>query len=260
MRNKITAGLLSLALTASTIAAPLPALAAEDLFNAAQKNELHNIIREYLLENPQLLNEMIAKLQAAEQAKQEEQSREAISSNADAIFRSPHDVVVGNPDGNVTMVEFFDYNCGYCKRSVAEVLRLTEEDKNLRVVMKEFPILSEGSVVAARAAIASKKQNKYWDFHLALMGANGSVDGMEKVMEIAREAGLDVDKLKADMEADKAEHDKILGETQQLARTLGINGTPAFIIDGTLVPGAAPYEQLADSVKGVRDAGGCKFC
>ena len=260
MRKSITASILAMAIAASTVAMPLGAIAAEDQFNDAQKNELHNIIREYLLANPQILNEMIEKLQVAEREKQEEQSKAAIASNADKIFRNPNDIVVGNPEGNVTVVEFFDYNCGYCKRSMADVLRLTEEDKDVRVVMKEFPILSEGSVIAAHAALAARAQNKYWELHLALMGAQGGVDSLEKVLQIAGETGLDVEKLKADIEASRAEHDKIIEETHNLAQELGINGTPAFVIDGTLVPGAAPYEQLADSVKGIREAGGCKYC
>lgn len=260
MRKSFTASILAMAMTASTIAMPLSATAAEDQFTAAQKNELHNIIREYLLENPQILNEMIEKLQMAERQQQEQQAKQVIASNAHKIFRNPNDIVVGNPDGNVTLVEFFDYNCGYCKRSMADVLRLTEEDKDVRVVMKEFPILSEGSVIAAHAALAARNQDKYWELHLALMGAQGGVDSLEKVLEIAGKTGLDVDKLKADMEAARAEHDKIIDETRNLAQELGINGTPAFIIDGTLVPGAAPYDQLAASVKGVRESGGCKYC
>lgn len=259
MRTKITAGLLSLGLVASSVAMPVPALA-EGSFSDAQKKELHSIIRDYMLENPELLNEMIAKLQAAEQAKQAEQSREVISSNADKLFRSPNDQVVGNPDGNVTMVEFFDYNCGYCKRSLADVMRLTEEDKDLRVVMKEFPILSEGSVIASHAAMAARKQNKYWDLHVAMMSAKGGIDSLEKVLSVAKDAGLDVDKLKADIEASRADHDKIIAENRNLAQMLGINGTPAFVIDSEIVPGAAPHDQLAETVKSVRDNGGCKFC
>ena len=260
MRNKIAASLLGLALTVSAFASPLPASAADDAFSETQKKELHNIIREYMLANPELLNGMIQKLQVAERENQEKQARDAIGSNADKIFRSAEDVVIGNPEGNVTVVEFFDYNCGYCKRSMADVLRLTEEDENVRVVMKEFPILSEGSVIASHAALAARKQNKYWELHVALMGAQGNVDGEEKVLQIAADAGLDVEKLKADMQAERAAHDKVIDETRNLAQQLGINGTPAFIIDGQLVPGAVPYEQLAAGIKDVRNAGGCKFC
>ena len=124
---------------------------------------------------------------------------------------------------------------GFCKRSVADVLRFTEEDKNLRIVMKEFPILSEGSIIASRAAIASKKQGKYWEFHLALMAASGSIDNEAKVMSIATEAGLDVAKLKADMTADADAIEKSINNNRALAQALGINGTPAFVIDDNLV-------------------------
>jgi len=259
MRIKLLSSALALALAVSTLAVPMTARA-EETFSKTQTNELHNIIREYLMDNPEILNEMITKLQSAEREQQDKRAKDAISSNADKLFRNSEDVVVGNPDGNVTMVEFFDYNCGYCKRSVAEVLRLTEEDKDLRIVMKEFPILSEGSTIAARAALASKKQGKYWEFHLAMMAASGGIDSEDKVMAIAGETGLDVAKLKADMVADAASIEKHITETRELAQQLGINGTPAFIVDQNLFPGAVPYDQLASSVKDVRDAGGCKAC
>lgn len=259
MRTVFTASLVALALAAGSVLLPLQ-VSAQGTFSKTQTNELHNIIREYLLKNPAILNEMIAKLQAAERDQQNKQAREAIASNAQQLFHNENDVVVGNPDGNVTMVEFFDYNCGYCKRSVADVLRLTEEDKNLRVVLKEFPILSEGSIIASRAALASKKQGKYWEFHLAMMATSGGIVDEAMVMSIAAEAGLDVTKLKADMAADAETIEKSINANRALAQSIGINGTPAFVIDGTLVPGAMPYEQLATSVKTVRDNGGCKFC
>lgn len=259
MKRKITAAVVSLTLVAGAALSPLPAVA-EGSFSDAQKKELHTIIREYMLANPTLLNEIIEKLQTAERERQQQQAKDAIAKNADAIFRSPTDVVVGNPNGNVTMVEFFDYNCHFCKQSLAEVLRLTEEDKNLRVVMKEFPILSEGSVIAAHAALAARKQNKYWEFHVALMAAQGSLDSEEKVLAVAKKAGLDVEKLKADMEANHAASNKIIDGNRQLAQTLGINGTPAFVVDETVMPGAAPYDQLAGAINGVRSKGGCKFC
>lgn len=259
MRLNLTPWMVALAIGAGSLAVPLTA-SAEEPFSKTQVNEMHNIIREYMLDNPELLQEMIAKLQTAEREQQEKQAIAAIETNADLLFRNKNDIVIGNPNGNVTMVEFFDYNCHYCKRSVADVLRMTEEDKNLRVVMKEFPILSEGSMIASRAAIASKKQNKYWEFHLAMMSAQGSIEGEDQVMAIAGEAGLDVEKLKADMKADEAAITKELAEVQALASALGIRGTPAFVIDNTLLPGALPFEELAGVVKKVRDEGGCKFC
>jgi len=259
MRTIFTASLVALALAAGSVLLPLQ-VSAQETFSRTQTNELHNIIREYLLENPAILNEMIAKLQAAERDQQDKQAREAIASNAKQLFHSEHDVVVGNPNGNVTMVEFFDYNCSFCKRSVADVLRLIEEDKNLRIVMKEFPILSEGSIIASRAALASRKQGKYWEFHLAMMASSGGIQDEAKVLSIAAEVGLDVAKLKADMTADAETIENSINANRALAQSLGINGTPAFVIDGSVVPGAMPYEQLATTVKIVRDNGGCKFC
>ena len=259
MRTTITAGLAALVLTAGSALLPQQT-SAQDSFSKAQTEELHTIIRDYLLENPAILNEMIAKLQAAERDEQHKQARDAIAQNAKQLFHNENDVVVGNPDGNVTMVEFFDYNCGYCKRSTADVLRLIEEDKDLRIVMKEFPILSEGSVIASRAALASKEQGKYWDFHLALMASRGSIGDEDKVMSIAAEAGLDVEKLKADMAANAEAIERDIDANRALAQAIGINGTPAFVIDDTLVPGAMPYDQLATSVRIVRENGGCQFC
>jgi protein-disulfide isomerase len=226
-------------------------------FNDQQKEEIGGIVREYLLNNPGLLREVLQELEKKESADDSARQKVALKDNADQIFRSSLDLVAGNPNGKVTMVEFFDYNCGYCKRAMPDVMRMVEEDKDLRLVMKEFPILGPGSLVAAKAALASKKQGKYWDFHLAMLGRDGHVEA-DAVMEIAKSVGLDVQKLKADMESE--EIGDIIEANMSLAQKLGIQGTPAFIVDETLIPGAIGYEALAASVKQVRDQGGCKLC
>ena len=226
-------------------------------FNDEQKNEIGSIVREYLLNNPELLREVMQELEKKETAEDAARVKVSLKDNADQIFRSSQDLVAGNPNGKVTMVEFFDYNCGYCKRAMPDVMRMVEEDKDLKLVLKEFPILGPGSLVAAKAALASKKQGKYWDFHLAMLGREGHVEA-DTVMEVAQSVGLDVQKLKADMESE--EIGKILEANMSLAQKLGIQGTPAFIIDETLIPGAIGYEALASSVKQVRDQGGCKLC
>ncbi|MFO0991955.1 MAG: DsbA family protein [Hyphomicrobiales bacterium] len=226
-------------------------------FNDEQRNEIGGIIREYLLNNPELLREVSQELEKKEAAEDGARQKVALKDNADQIYRSSLDLVAGNPDGKVTMVEFFDYNCGYCKRAMPDVMRMVEEDKDLRLVMKEFPILGPGSQVAAKAALASKKQGKYWDFHLAMLGHDGHVE-TDTVMEIAKSVGLDVEKLKADMQSE--EISAILDANMSLAQKLGIQGTPAFIIDETLIPGAIGFEGLSASVKQVRDQGGCKLC
>ncbi len=231
--------------------------AAEPVFSEEQKQEMHKIIRDYLVTNPDVLREAFEALEQQQQTAQKEESRGRIKENAEVLFRSERGYVYGNADGNVTMVEFFDYNCGYCKRSLEDVMTLVDTDDNLKLVLKEFPILGPGSLYAARAAIASKMQGKYWEFHLALMQSQGAVDETI-VLKIAQEVGLDVDKLKADME--DPEVSATINESMELANAIGINGTPAFIIADTLIPGALGVEGLRAQITEVREGGGCAVC
>ncbi len=233
----------------------LPAQAAE--FNDAQKKVLGDIIRQYLLENPEVVRDAMQELERKQQEAEDSARTDTLKTMAAEIFRSKDDLIGGNPNGKVTMVEFFDYNCGYCKRAFPDVMKMVDSDKDLKLVMKEFPILGPGSVYAARAALASRKQGKYWEYHMALMAHEGRID--EAVADqIAEAAGLDVKKLKADMEADEV--NQVITRNMQLADSLKIQGTPAFIIDETVIPGAVGYEALAAVVKQVRDNGGCKLC
>ena len=214
------------------------------------------IVREYLLNNPEIMREVLQELEKKEAAEDGARLKVALKDNADAIFRTSSDLVAGNPKGQVTLVEFFDYNCGYCKRAFPDVMKMVDEDKDLKLVMKEFPILGPGSLIAAKAALASRKQDKYWEFHLAMLGHEGSLDA-NTVMEIAKSVGLDVERLKADMEAE--EIGNILEANMSLAQKLGIQGTPAFIIDETFIPGAIGYEALVASVRQVRDKAVASF-
>lgn len=231
--------------------------AAEPQFGDAQKQELHKIIRDYLIKNPEVIREAIEALERQQQEQQTAQARQSIRLNADLLYRSERGFVVGNPAAKITMVEFFDYNCGYCKRSLDDVVTLVESDSNLKLVLKEFPILGAGSVFAARAAIASKKQKKYWEFHLAMMKNRGAINE-EQVIAIAGEVGLDVDKLRADM--DDPEVSATINESMELANAVGINGTPAFVIDDRLIPGALGLDGLRAQIAEVRDGGGCTVC
>lgn len=233
----------------------LPAQAAE--FSAEQKKELGDFIRQYLLENPEVVRDAMQELERKQQVAEESARSDSLKAMSAEIFRSGDDLVGGNPKGTVTLVEFFDYNCGYCKRAFPDVMKMVESDKDLKLVMKEFPILGPGSVYAARAALASRKQGKYWEYHVALMAHEGRID--EGVADqIAEAAGLDVKKLKADMEADEV--NQVITRNMQLADSLKIQGTPAFIIDETVIPGAVGFDALAAAVKQVRDNGGCKLC
>ena len=231
--------------------------AAEPGFSDAQKQEIGGIVREYLLANPEILLEVSRELESKQRLAEAEQREMAMKANAEAIFRSPHDHVAGNPDGDVTLVEFFDYNCGWCKKGLPEVVSLIEQDKNLRVVLKEFPIFGGDSDYAAKAAIAARKQGKYWELHTALLGHEGKVTAAA-VDEIAAAQGLDVAKLKADMELPEVA--QVIQGNQALAQALAINGTPAFIIDTQLTPGYLPAGDLLAAIEEVRQGGGCKLC
>ena len=249
-RNKLLAGVLAGAMALGT-----SAFAAE--FNDKQRSELGDIIRDYLMQNPEVLRDAFQELQRREQVAEANRAQSAIKEHASAIFKSSGDLVAGNPDGSVTLVEYFDYNCGYCKRALPDVLKLVDEDKDLKIVMKEFPILGPGSTFAARAALASKAQGKYWEFHLALLELRGAATE-QTVLKVAKNIGLDVDKLKKDMESPDV--DKVLGTNMATAQALGINGTPAFVIDDKLIPGAVGYQTLSSTVDQIRKDGGCKVC
>ncbi len=253
--RKINRFFLVAALTFAMAAAPLPVLAAE--FTDAQKNEIGALVREYLIKNPEVIREVFTELERKETAEKEVAAKSGIIDSKAELFNSKLSHVAGNPDGDVTMVEFFDYNCGYCKRAFPDVLTLIESDPKLKVVIKEFPILGKNSLFASRAAIAAKKQNKYWDFHVALMNTSGSLNEA-RVMKVAKEIGLDTDKLRKDMDDEAVQQE--IAESHRLANRMGINGTPSFIIDDRLIPGALGLEELRSQIAEVREAGGCKVC
>jgi protein-disulfide isomerase len=226
-------------------------------FNDGQRKEMESIIKDYLLANPELLREMSQLLEQKEKLAENEQRKSALISNAEQIFRDKTDFVAGNPNGKVTMVEFFDYNCGWCKKGFPEVISLLDSDKDLRFVLKEFPIFGEDSEYAARAAIAAIKQGKYWDLHIAMFQHEGKIS-KASVDEIAASLGLKMDRLKKDMEDPAIA--EILVRNRNLAESLAISGTPAFIIDDRLVPGYLPKTELASAINDVRAKGGCSLC
>ena len=226
-------------------------------FNADQKSEIENLVHAYLLEHPEILRDMANKLEANDKLAADTTRNSVLSSQAKDIFHNPIDAVVGNPKGDITVVEFMDYNCGWCKKSIKEMQSLVAKDKNVRVVMKEFPIFGEGSEYAARAALASVKQGKYWVLHQALFASEGKVTPAV-VDQIAQEQGLDVAKLKADMKA--ADIDAAIKKNQAMAQSLALTGTPAFIVDDKLIPGYTELANLQAMLATARANGGCKVC
>ena len=189
-------------------------------------------------------------MQERQRASEAENLKRRLAERRAEILHDPAAPVGGNPDGDVTLVEFFDYNCPYCRRVAPSVAELVETDPDLRVVYKEYPILGPGSQFAARAALASAKQGKYASFHHALMEADGQVTE-QTVIEVARTVGLDIERLRADME-DPAIQEAI-ARNLQLANALGITGTPSFIIGQELVPGAVDLGTLLGLIDRARE-------
>ena len=202
-------------------------------------------------ENPQIVMEAVAILEAQEDARKADQSVALLSSRRDVLERDPNAPVLGNVDGDVTIVEFFDYNCPYCKRVKPEIQALMAADPDIRLVYREWPILGEGSVFAARAALAARNQGKYEEFHWAMMGLQGRAEEAS-ILNAAVEIGLDVDKLRADMDA--PEINEHIQTSMELAAALGFNGTPSFVIGEALVPGFIKTVQFEGYVEGAREA------
>lgn len=213
------------------------------------KVEMEQMFREYLLTNPEIIQEAITVLQNKIKQRRENDISTVIENQIETI-ENPKGLYINGPaDADVTLVEFFDYNCGYCKAAFKDVNRLLSEDKKLKVVMYELPILSPSSLTAARASLAAMKQNKYWEFHSSMIGNRGSLTD-ELVFEHAKNVGLDIVKLKIDMVSKEVEQALIF--SAQMAEDLNINGTPAFIIGGRLIPGAIGYQNMFNLIAETR--------
>jgi protein-disulfide isomerase len=208
---------------------------------AMPKDEFARRVRAYLLEHPEVIAEAISRLKSQQDEQEAREVQITLKSRADEVFRDPDSPVGGNPDGDVTLVEFFDYNCPYCRQVAPLLLDAVAADPKLRVVFKEFPVLGPNSVFAAKAALAAHKQGKYLAFHDGLMKARGALDE-RKVLEAATAAGLDVDRLKTDMEAPMTK--ALLDRNLHLARALRINGTPGFVVGEAVFAGARDLNGL----------------
>jgi len=218
-------------------------------FSADQQKALDTAIHDYLMANPKVI------MDSVEQYRQNMENADAqafavkIKEKHEEIYNDKASPVAGNPKGDVTLVEFFDYNCGYCKQAFKDVQTLVGEDKNLRVVFKEIPILSESSHTAARYALASDKQGKYWEYHTALMTSSGQINDA-KLESVAKDVGLDVKKLKAD--AETPEIRAAIEKNLELAREIGISGTPGFVLGDEALRGHYGLEALRKFIKDQR--------
>lgn len=241
------AGLALSLVMAPALASP-SAPAAE--FSAGQRQAIEAIIRDYLLQNPELMIEVLAAAKEKISSEARAQRAVALAERRQEIFEDPNAPVGGNPKGDVTLVEFFDYRCGYCKQVAPMIDALIAEDKQLRVVYKEFPVLGPDSATAARAALAARKQGKYDVMHRALMQMRGQINETA-IFAAAKSAGLDVERLQRDMKA--PEIDQMLQANQQLADALDINGTPGFVIGNAVVPGAVGIDRLRQLIATARE-------
>jgi protein-disulfide isomerase len=233
------------------LAGAAPAVAQS--FSADQREEIGKIIKDYLLTHPEVMQDVMAELEKRQQSADAEKHRAAVVENKATLFSSPHQVVLGNPQGNVTMVEFFDYNCGFCKRAMTDMLDLIKTDNNLKFVLKEFPVLGEGSVEAARVAVAARMQDangkKYIEFHQKLLGSRGAADKM-RALAVAKEVGFDMPRLERDMGSDEVK--KTIEENMKLAEALGVSGTPSYVVGEEVVIGAVGLDALREKINAER--------
>ena len=216
--------------------------------------QIEKIVREYLLREPEIIYQALGELQRRETEAAAARQRTAIVENQSELLRDPASPVGGNPDGDVTLIEFFDYRCAYCRRVDSSMRALLDEDRDLRVVFKELPVLGPDSVRAARAALAARNQGGYVPFHFALMTADEL--SLEGIRDAAEAVGLDADQLEADMAA--PEVIAAIEANYALANELGIEGTPAFVIGDELVPGAVDKTRLTQLVEDARTS--CMTC
>ncbi|MET0744924.1 MAG: DsbA family protein [Microvirga sp.] len=224
-------------------------------FNDQQRQAIGEIVRDYLMKNPEVLQEVIGELEKKQAEAQRVAQTGALKETRQAVLNAPHSFVVGNPAGDVTLVEFFDYNCGYCKRALSDVRTLAKSDPKLRIVLKDFPVLGPDSVEASRVALAARNQlqpEKLLDYHVKLMDSRGRVNG-DRALAVAKEMGLDMTRLKNDV--DSPEIRAALQENAGLGDKLGLTGTPAFIIGDEVIPGAVGLDPLKQVVASVRQCG-----
>jgi protein-disulfide isomerase len=240
-------------LIAAAFAAFLAIAAAQavraDELSASQRGEVERIVREYLIAHPEVIQDAMVELEKRQSAADAEKHKAAVKQYSQSLFTSPRQVVLGNPNGNVTFVEFFDYNCGYCKRAMDDMLTLMKDDPKLKVVLKEFPVLGPGSVEAAQVAVAvhlqDKTGKKYLEFHQKLLGGRGQAD-KARALAVAKDIGMDMARLDKDLS--NPEVKATLQESFKLAEALGLNGTPSYVIGDNVVVGAVGLDALREKV------------
>jgi protein-disulfide isomerase len=224
-------------------------------FSASQKAEIEAIIKDYLLQKPEVLREAIGVLEAREKAAEAKAREKVVSDPSSTLFSPVNQAVIGDPAGKITLIEFFDYNCGYCKRALSDLARLMKDNPDLRVVLRDLPILSPGSVEAAKIANAFLRQfqgEKFWEFHQRLLGSRGQV-GKAEALGVAKDLGADMDKLAKDAAAPDITSG--IEESGKLAKSLLVTGTPTYVIGEDVAVGAVGYDELEAKVANIKKCG-----
>jgi protein-disulfide isomerase len=231
---------------------PMSAQVRAQTFSTEQRQQIEQIIKDYLMSHPELLQDALGELEKRQSLAEAEKHRLTIKEHTAELFNSPRQVTLGNPQGDVTVVEFFDYNCGYCKRAMADMLDLLKDPK-LKFVLKEFPVLGEGSTQAAQVAAAVRMQDKtgkkYLEFHQKLLGGRGQAD-KARALAAAKDVGLDVARLERDMGSEEVKAQ--LEESMKLAELLSLNGTPSYVVGSDVLVGALGYKALKEKVNTTR--------
>ena len=253
--NRAVSMLLAAAVVAAVITTPAgaasPAGAAESkkAVPGMDRERIEKLIERYILRHPEVILKSVRDHEARQKAARAARAKKNLKARREELARSPGSPVGGNPEGDVTVVEFFDYNCSYCRRSFPALVEIEKSDPKVRIVFKEFPILGPGSLLAARAALAAKSQGKYVEFHKALMGGRAKTSEAG-LMSLATSLGMDAKKLRREMDAPAI--GKELARNRALAQALGITGTPAFVVGSELVPGAVDARGLRELIRKTR--------
>lgn len=247
--------LMSLALTAALSGMVSTSARAADSFSDGQKAELGQIIRDYLIKNPEVLQEAFTELDRKQKAAEADEQKKTLAAVSAKLNAAEDGIVVGNPKGDVTIIEFFDYNCGYCKKAMADIMAMMKADPKLRVILRDFPVLGPDSLDASLVALAARNQfagDKYMEYHQALLSSKGRI-GRDRALEVAKDLGADMGKLRKDLES--GEPRKLVDSTIRIADALKIGGTPTFVVGDSVIVGAVGKEPLSGAVANMRSCG-----
>jgi protein-disulfide isomerase len=222
-----------------------PVTAPAQSFSPDQRQQIETIIKNYLISHPEVMQDILAAVDKHQKDAEAAKTAATIKADQTALFNSPHQVVLGNPHGSVTAVEFFDYNCAFCKHALPDMMKLLQTNPDLRFVLKEFPVLGPGSVDAAHVAVAARMQDptgaKYIEFHQKLLGGRGAAD-LTRALAVAKEVGFDMARIQKDMNSPEVK--TTIDEDMKLADDIGVDGTPSYVIGDQVVVGAVGFDDL----------------